>query len=142
MPYEPESFPTVVLDTNILLDLYVFRDSAVVPLRAALEAGTVNWLITEPMLEEFSRVLKYPQIVRRLVYFDLKADEITLPILKQVDLRPVPAKAKFTCKDPDDQKFINLAVAHRSQLISKDRDVLSMKKRLLTLHVEVHSRFS
>jgi predicted nucleic acid-binding protein len=40
------------------------------------------------------------------------------------------AKATCTCKDPDDQKFIDLAVAHGVPLLSKDAAILCMKKRL------------
>ena len=41
----------------------------------------------------------------------------------------------MTCKDPDDQKFIDLAVAHGATLLSKDRAVLALKKRLERLDV-------
>jgi predicted nucleic acid-binding protein len=40
-------------------------------------------------------------------------------------------QAPCTCKDPDDQKFIDLAVAHAVPLLSKDAAILCMKKRLL-----------
>jgi len=42
----------------------------------------------------------------------------------------VPPKAPITCKDSDDQKFIDLAVAHAADLMSKDHAVLCMHKRL------------
>ena len=41
----------------------------------------------------------------------------------------------MTCGDPDDQKFIDLAVAHRCTLLSKDYEVLRMRKRLAQLDV-------
>jgi predicted nucleic acid-binding protein len=44
-------------------------------------------------------------------------------------------KAEVTCGDPDDQKFIDLAVAHRCLLLSKDDEVLRMRKRLAALQV-------
>ena len=44
----------------------------------------------------------------------------------------VVPKASISCSDLDDQKFIDLAVAHRALLLSKDQHVLCMKKRLLT----------
>jgi predicted nucleic acid-binding protein len=47
----------------------------------------------------------------------------------------VPGKASVTCGDPDDQKFIDLAVAHRCTLVSKDHEVLRMRKRLALLDV-------
>jgi predicted nucleic acid-binding protein len=46
--------------------------------------------------------------------------------------KPSPnVKAPVTGHDPDDQKFIDVAVAHQALLLSKDQHVLSMKKRLL-----------
>jgi predicted nucleic acid-binding protein len=46
-------------------------------------------------------------------------------------------KAPVTCKDADDQKFIDLAVAHRATLISKEAHILRMTKRLARLDVLV-----
>jgi predicted nucleic acid-binding protein len=52
-----------------------------------------------------------------------------------VHIETVAPKASVTCKDADDQKFIDLAVAHKTLLLSKDRAVLCMEKRLLALAV-------
>ena len=41
------------------------------------------------------------------------------------------------CRDPDDQMFIDLAVAHRAQLLSKDALVLRLARRLRPLGVVV-----
>jgi len=61
-------------------------------------------------------------------------------VLRQFDtlihILPIALKASVTCKDPDDQKFIDLAVAHQALLLSKDKAVLCMKKRLLALGVK------
>ena len=51
----------------------------------------------------------------------------------------VAPTASVTCADPDDQKFIDLAVAHKALLLSKDRAVLCLAKRLLTLEVQAHA---
>ena len=51
----------------------------------------------------------------------------------------VSPKAGVTCADPDDQKFIDLAVVHRATLLSKDRAVLCMAKRLHAQGVRVAS---
>ena len=42
-----------------------------------------------------------------------------------------PTQANVSCSDADDQKFIDLAIAHQALLLSKDQHVLSMQKRLL-----------
>jgi predicted nucleic acid-binding protein len=58
----------VVLDTNIVLDVFVFSDAAAIPLRQALVDGTLDWLATQPMRDELARVLAYPKIVTRLAF--------------------------------------------------------------------------
>ena len=123
--------PAVVLDTNIVLDLFVFNDTAAIPLKTALEAGEINWLATSPMRDELARVLAYPQIVPRLKFYELTADDVLARFDQYTRITEVPAKASVTCSDADDQKFIDLAIAHQALLLSKDQHLLSMKKRLL-----------
>lgn len=127
----------IVLDTNIVLDLFVFRDPATVFLQSALESGTCQWVASQPMRDELERVLAYPQIVPRLVFYRLTAADVLAQFDQFTQVVPIAPKASVTCKDADDQKFIDLAVAHKSQLLSKDAAVLCMAKRLLALGVEV-----
>lgn len=127
----------LVLDTNIALDLYVFVDPATAALRAAMDTAAYRWLATEAMRDELARVLAYPQIAQRLAAQALTADAVLQAFDQRVCTVPAAAKAAYTCKDPDDQKFIDLAVAHRAVLLSKDAHVLSMAKRLARLGVAV-----
>ena len=121
----------IVLDTNIVLDVFVFADPAAVPVKAALEAGQLDWLATLPMREELARVLAYPKIVPRLAFYTLTAQDVLAAFDKHARLVEVAARAKLICRDPDDQQFIDLAVAHQALLLSKDKAVISMAKRLL-----------
>jgi predicted nucleic acid-binding protein len=50
----------IVLDTNIVLDLFVFDDPATQPLQQALETQQLRWLATPAMRVELARVLAYP----------------------------------------------------------------------------------
>ena len=127
----------IVLDTNIVLDLLVFADAAAAPLRGALADGNLDWLATAPMRTELERVLDYPQIAQRMAFHGHSAAAVLEAFDRSARLTAVPAKAPVTCSDPDDQKFIDLAVAHRCLLLSKDAAVLSMKKRLAALMVGV-----
>ena len=136
----------VVLDTNIVLDLWVFQDPAAAALFQALESGATRWWATSPMRDELARVLDYPHIQKRLLQRQLspqhsKPDLPQSPkfntaawVLCEFDrlakVVEVPPKAPITCKDPDDQKFIDLAIAQGCGLLSKDRAVLCMQKRL------------
>lgn len=136
---------TLVLDTNIVLDLWVFDDPATQTLRDELAQGRWRWLASLAMREELQRVLAYPHLVRRMQRHAQSVDQSKASsaeaVMAQFDAhvqRVAPApKAVFTCIDPDDQKFIDLAVAHQATLLSKDAAVLCMKKRLERLGVSV-----
>jgi putative PIN family toxin of toxin-antitoxin system len=121
----------VVLDTNIVLDVVVFNDAAALPLKARLLDGSLDWLATPPMRIELARVLSYRQIIPRLAFYRLSADDVLAFFDQHARLVDVAPKASVTCSDPDDQCFIDLAVAHRAVLLSKDKAVISMEKRLL-----------
>ena len=129
------SVEPIVIDTNIILDLFVFGDPMAAPLRQQLDAGTLGWVATQPMRDELERVLAYPQIVPRMDFYGCSAAEVLGHFDRLVRRVEVAPKTTATCKDADDQKFIDLAVAHGARLLSKDRAVLCMKKRLLALGV-------
>jgi putative PIN family toxin of toxin-antitoxin system len=129
----------IVLDTNIVLDIFVFNDEAAKPVKKALEAGELDWLATQAMRDELARVLDYPQIVPRLSFYQLSAGDVLAAFDRHVRLTGVAAKVPLRCSDPDDQKFIDLAVSHQALLLSKDRHVLSMKKRLLAQGVRAQT---
>ena len=129
----------LVLDTNIVLDLLVFDDPVFRALRQALDGGTVEWLATPAMRDELERVLAYSHILARL----LAPNTTRVCVLAQFDqfsrTVAVPPGAAIRCSDTDDQMFIDLAVAHRASLLSKDRAVLSLHKRLAGLGVRASS---
>ena len=125
----------IVIDTNVVLDLLVFNDPAVQPLRDQLANGDLRWIATRPMRDELERVLAYPQIVKSLAHHRVQADQVLAQFDASVQWCDVAPKASVTCKDPDDQRFIDLAVAHRARLLSKDKAILCMRKRLLALGV-------
>jgi len=136
----------VVLDTNIVLDLWVFQDPVAAALLQALESGATVWWATPPMRDELARVLDYPHIQKRLLQRQLSpkysnpdlpqspdssvADWVLWEFDRLAKVVEVPPKAPITCKDPDDQKFIDLAVVQGCGLLSKDRAVLCMHKRI------------
>ena len=127
----------VVLDTNILLDLFIFSDPATAALRVALDASELRFLSTAVMREELRRVLDYPHLQPRMAFYGINAAQVLAAFDARATMCEVAPKAVFTCKDADDQKFIDLAAAHRAQLLSKDKAVLCMARRLKTLGVAV-----
>jgi putative PIN family toxin of toxin-antitoxin system len=120
-----------VIDTNIVLDLWLFEDPTTFPLRAALQSGAISHLATASMRDELERVLAYPHLVKRMAKSNIQAYDILNHFDEYLLAAEPAAKAACTCKDPDDQKFIDLAVAHAAPLLSKDKAIVCMKKRLL-----------
>jgi predicted nucleic acid-binding protein len=129
--------PAIVLDTNIVLDLFVYNDPLQAPLDRALRAGSLQWLATQAMRDELARVLDYPQVANRR----LLNKQSAAAVLAQVDLLATlvdaAPKAPYTCKDPDDQIFIDLACQRQCVLLSKDKAVLAMRSRLARLGATV-----
>ncbi len=138
----PGAIGVLVLDTNIALDLFVFQDPATAALHAALERAPGAWLATAAMREELARVLAYPQIARRLSTQGQPARDVLDAFDRHARLVPDAPKAAYTCKDTDDQKFIDLAVAHCATLVSKDDAVLCMARRLARAGVHVCREWS
>lgn len=132
----------IVLDTNIVLDLFVFNDPASQTLKQALQGGQVRWIATLTMRDELERVLAYPQIVPRLTFYGLRAADVLLQFDRLAQLEPTAPKAPLRCSDADDQKFIDLAMARQTVLLSKDRAVLGMKKRLAAMGVRVQTQYA
>jgi putative PIN family toxin of toxin-antitoxin system len=133
---------TLVIDTNVVLDLFVYEDPATLPLRAALVDPQTRWLATPVMREELRRVLAYPQVVKRLVGRSLTAEAVLAAFDARAQLTDIAPKAPYTCKDTDDQQFIDLAVSHTAVLLSKDKAVLCMAKRLARLGVSVSRQWA
>jgi predicted nucleic acid-binding protein len=124
-PEEAKAAPGafVVIDTNIALDLLVFDNPDCLPLAAALAASQLRWLATAAM-------------ARR----NLAAEAVLAAFDQRVHLvAEAPPRAPCVCKDPDDQVFIDLAVARRARLLSKDQAVLTMRKRLAAQGVVVQA---
>lgn len=118
--------PRAVIDTNVLLDFWVFDDPAVRPLRTALEAGRVTVLRSGDSVDEFTQVIMREK-------FDL-ATEARFGILRQWDRLATPVERIFgapvACSDPHDQMFLDLAYSARADwLVTKDKALLKVARR-------------
>lgn len=119
----------LVLDTNVALDLVFWRDPAVAGLEAAVAAGAVRLLSNARCLGELRHVLQRPP-------FDRHADPEALferfSALCEVVAPAVPdaEPALPRCKDPADQKFLELARAARADLlVTKDKALLTLARK-------------
>jgi predicted nucleic acid-binding protein len=117
-----------VLDTHVLMDWWVFGGAIGPALEAALSTRRVRWLATEAMRGELAHVLArgipgWPVDATRWQTGWARWAECVAP--------PSASLALPRCSDPDDQKFIDLAVGVGARwLLSRDKAVLKLARRL------------
>lgn len=127
----------LVLDTNVVLDLLVFADTATAPLPDLLACGALRWIAAPGMRSELARVLEYPKIAPSVAFYGLTPEDVLARFDAAVQTVALAPRASAICKDADDQPFIDLAAAHGAVLLSKDKAVLCLRKRLLADGAEV-----
>jgi putative PIN family toxin of toxin-antitoxin system len=130
----------LVIDTNIVLDLFVFRDEAVRTLNDDLANRKVQWLATRPMREELACVLSYEHVGARMSAMNVSSQQVLEAFDTHAQLVAEPPACPITCRDGDDQKFIDLAVAHGARLLSKDKQVLALRRKLARIAIEVSAQ--
>ena len=122
---------TVVLDTNVVLDLWAFNDPRTQLLRQALAQQRLQWIGTPAMFDELTDVLHRPTSARwcaapAKVLADAQAACHLLPCVAPT-LGKVPV-----CADPDDQIFIDLAWRLPARwLFTRDRALLDLARPAL-----------
>lgn len=112
------------------MDWLVFNDARVQPLVAALTSGGLRWLVAQAMRDEIRHVLG--RGVAASYSPDLALIEATFDAHAQLvePAPPQPLAGRLVCRDPDDQKFIDLALARGARwLVSRDKAVLALAKR-------------
>jgi putative PIN family toxin of toxin-antitoxin system len=124
-----------VLDTNVVLDLVVFRDPGVELIAMAIRSGAAVPVTSHACLEELRRVLAYPHLnldeSGRLTAFDCFRAQA---LLVEVPATSAPNATLPLCTDMDDQKFLELAWhANARCLITKDKALLRMARAVAKL---------
>ncbi|MDQ0009378.1 putative PIN family toxin of toxin-antitoxin system [Luteibacter jiangsuensis] len=120
----------VVLDTNVCLDAFVFADPRADRLVAAMAAGDVEAVTRADCRDEWLAVLRYPvlkldeaSIEAAIARFDASVTLISVPLA---------AMSLPRCRDPDDQKFLELAAAAGAAVVfSRDAEVLRLGRRTM-----------
>jgi putative PIN family toxin of toxin-antitoxin system len=125
--------PRLVLDTHVWLDWLVFEDPGIVPIRNAVGTGRVEVYVDAVCEAELARVLARGFAKRTL---DAKAQAACIAqcrrLAKRIDAAVPEAERALlpVCSDPDDQKFLEAALAAGAQfLITKDRALLAITKK-------------
>ena len=114
-----------VLDTNVLISALLFSG---LPSRlvSAWQASRFQPAISQPILEEYLRVLAYPKF--RLTVKEIRSliEEELLPYTETVHVKTI---RRTLARDPDDAKFIESALAGDVPwLVSGDADLLTLRR--------------
>jgi uncharacterized protein len=130
--------PTIVLDTNATLDWLVFDNPELSLPRSAILTGAIRWIATSAMRDEFGFILGGGS----LAAWKPDSSKIWAAWDRHCVLRPEPPAGdparRPRCSDPDDQMFIDLAIAESARwLVSRDKAVLKLARRLRPFGVEV-----
>jgi putative PIN family toxin of toxin-antitoxin system len=118
--------PRLVLDTNVILDLLVFKDPSTKPIRLLLDAKLVDAVRSEASMLELIDVIQRPtfRLNQEEQSIILQAWESSTRLLENAAIEPAP----FTCRDQDDQVFLDMAYSLRpALLLSKDLRVLELQ---------------
>ena len=126
----PKQAERIVLDTNVCLDLFVFRDPRWLSLLQAMQQGSVQAVTRADCRMEWTLVLAYTKLkLDAAAQEQIKAEFDALVTLLDPPL-PENAIKLPVCRDTDDQKFLELAyAANASILISKDKALLKLARK-------------
>ena len=132
---------SIVFDTNVLLDLFVFNDFRAIHLKQALLDKQIAALASPKTLEEFADVISRPLFsLEPVVQEKILAEWRSLArIVDEQSLLPSP----WQCQDPDDQIFLDLAfTAKPCILMSKDNEVLKFTSQALKENVLITANYN
>jgi putative PIN family toxin of toxin-antitoxin system len=135
--------PLAVLDTNVVLAIWLWKDPRLEGLAMLLTQRQIGWLSDNATWGECVHELRPERCALRGLTVEAVAK--TLESLPRVQWTPSPTAAIATtlhstlrCTDPDDQKFIDLAVSGRAQwLFTRDRAVLRLRRRALAMGLKI-----
>jgi|SRR3712207_5545332 len=115
----------VVLDTNIIISALLFAQGNAGAILKAWENRAFDLVVSPEILAEYEAALKDPQLRKRL---KVSEEEITKLIteMEQVAVVVVPhVRLRVVKNDPDDNKFLECAVAtNAAYIVSGDKELL------------------
>ncbi len=113
-----------VIDANILVRALIMPLGSVGPVLQRLRRGDYTLLYSRSLLDELADVLNRPRIGRKygLSQQDIKT-VLALILLRGEAVNPT--RSITACRDPKDNKFLEVAVAGQADvLVSGDEDLL------------------
>ncbi len=135
----PDRKIRAVFDCNVYLQILINEESVAARCFGLARRGDIEIFISEPTFLELIEVLSRPKV---LAFIPVTAQNELAFYLAEVKnvartIRNCPRKFRFS-RDPDDEPYINLAIAAKADyIVSRDSDLLS----LMTDHTDEAKEF-
>ena len=111
-----------VLDTNVLVSALIGQGPPK-RLHELWTAGRFRLIASSEILAEYLKVLAYPKLRGNTEEAARLVNETVMDHIQLV--QPAPSKLSHPCRDPDDDKFLRVALAAKADmLITGDKDLL------------------
>lgn len=126
---EREKFPPrLVIDTNVFVSGLISEAGSPARILRAIRDNRAVHVVSDPMVEEYLRVLDYPRIRKFNTISDTFVADIAAYLIYQTERVELQSRIRMS-PDPDDDVFLNTAVDGRATLlISGDKtDMLALR---------------
>jgi putative PIN family toxin of toxin-antitoxin system len=119
--------PRLVLDTNVFVSGLISGTGPPAQILRSIQERKVVHLVSDPILEEYLRVLKYPRIRKFRKITDAFIADIAAYLVYQTERVELVSGVRLS-RDPDDDVFLGTAVDGKATLlVTGDKtDLLSL----------------
>jgi putative PIN family toxin of toxin-antitoxin system len=120
--------PRLVIDTNVFVSGLISGAASPAQILRAIQNKRVIHLVSDPIVEEYLRVLDYPRIRRFKKITDAFIADISAYLVYQTERVELVSKIEMS-PDPDDDVFLGTAVdGSATLLVTGDKtDLLSLR---------------
>jgi len=120
--------PRLVIDTNVFVSGLISGTGSPAKILRAIQNKKVIHLVSDPIMEEYLRVLEYPRIRRFKKITDAFVADIAAYLIYQTEACRSSSKIKLS-RDPADDVFLETAVdGSANLLVTGDKtDLLSLR---------------
>jgi putative PIN family toxin of toxin-antitoxin system len=120
--------PRLVIDTNVFVSGLISGASSPAQILKAIQQKKVIHLVSDPIVEEYLRVLDYPQIRKFKKITDEFVADIAAYLVYQTERVELSSKIRLS-PDPDDNVFLETAVDGKADwLVTNDKaDLLALR---------------
>lgn len=118
----------VVLDTNVIVSGTFWAGSSS-KIFEIIDKKMLILILSEEILKEYERVIKSEEIMEKVENHNLIISKIVQRVIANSEVIEPKEKYEIIKDDPDDNKFIDCAVAGKADfIISQDKHLLTLKE--------------